>query len=138
MFLQNVPSLPKVDIKQAIPTSQLQKSLTKMSKLSRGPSLFFPRITLNQLISSSWGTTSFTKGRISLLSLLYWLVQIIFSILLLSGCCNIILLVLKQHIKSGCNYFKNFFCYATCSIVVLYLYWNILNYLTYCMFLVYA
>lgn len=75
----------------------------------------------------------------SLSSLCYiWLVQIIFSILLLSGCCNIILLVLKQHIKSGCNYFKNFFCYATCSIVVLYLYWNILNYLTYCMFLVYA
>lgn len=52
--LQTVPSLPKVDIKQAIPTSKLQKSLTKMSKLSRGPSLFFPRITLNQLISSTW------------------------------------------------------------------------------------
>ncbi|XP_078326818.1 uncharacterized protein LOC111123425 isoform X3 [Crassostrea virginica] len=52
-YTSNVPSLPKVDIKQAIPTSQLQKSLTKMSKLSRGPSLFFPRITLNQLISSS-------------------------------------------------------------------------------------
>ncbi|XP_062602981.1 uncharacterized protein LOC134264735 isoform X3 [Saccostrea cucullata] len=52
-YTSNVPSLPKVDIKQAIPTSKLQKSLTKMSKLSRGPSLFFPRITLNQLISST-------------------------------------------------------------------------------------
>ncbi|XP_065932009.1 uncharacterized protein [Magallana gigas] len=52
-YTSTVPSLPKVDIKQAIPTSKLQKSLTKMSKLSRGPSLFFPRITLNQLISST-------------------------------------------------------------------------------------
>ncbi|XP_061169585.1 uncharacterized protein LOC133178950 isoform X2 [Saccostrea echinata] len=52
-YTSNVPSLPKVDIKQAIPTSKLQKSLTKMSKLSRGPSLFFPKITLNQLISST-------------------------------------------------------------------------------------